>query len=208
MTPSLAANNLSAIRGERLLFSNLNFELLAGHSLRVSGANGSGKTTLLRMLAGLSAPAKGEILWEQQNIHRCREQFQSQMAYSGHQFGLSSDLTTLENLRYLLPKPVADDELIELLERLGLKACVDLPARYLSQGQRRRLILTRLLAMKVACWILDEPLAALDADGITLVEQICADHLARGGLLVITSHQKLSPILGEVPELHLGGVGS
>ena len=205
MKPSLAVANLSAIRGERLLFSDLNFELQPGQSLRISGANGSGKTTLLRMLAGLTAPAQGAVLWNRENILQCREAFQSQMAYSGHQFGLSPDLTTLENLRYLIPNPPGNDKLIEILARLGLKASEQLPARYLSQGQRRRLILARLLAMQVSCWILDEPLAALDSAGIALVEQICADHIEAGGILIITSHQKLSPILGEVPTLHLGG---
>ncbi|MBL4621554.1 MAG: cytochrome c biogenesis heme-transporting ATPase CcmA [Immundisolibacteraceae bacterium] len=205
MKPSLAVANLSAIRGERLLFSDLNFELESGQSLRISGANGSGKTTLLRMLAGLTAPAQGTVLWNSENILQCREQFQSQIAYSGHQFGLSSDLTTLENLRYLIPNPPSENKLIEILARLELKASVDLPARYLSQGQRRRLILARLLAMQVCCWILDEPLAALDTAGIELVEQICTEHTRQGGMLVITSHQKLSATLGDVPTLALGG---
>ncbi|MEL0084074.1 MAG: ATP-binding cassette domain-containing protein, partial [Gammaproteobacteria bacterium] len=147
----------------------------------------------------------GEVHWCGEKIARCREQFHRQLNFSGHQYGLRGDLTALENLRYLIVDPVSDSALIESMARVGLGHCADLPARYLSQGQRRRLLLARLQATRSTCWILDEPLAALDHEGIVLVEKFCAEHLEAGGILIITSHQELSVSLRDSSELHLGG---
>ena len=199
----ISTNNLAARRGERLLFNGVSFNLEQGQALRITGANGSGKTTLLRILAGLSDPDLGSVNWCGENIRLCREAFHGQLAYSGHQFGLRGDLTALENLRYLTPDSSSNQPLIETMEQVGLARCVNLPARYLSQGQRRRLILARLLVTQATCWILDEPLAALDSAGIEMVESLCADHLQNAGILIITSHQNLSSTLGSVAELHL-----
>lgn len=199
----ISTENLTAVRGERLLFNQVSFELDYGQALRITGANGSGKTTLLRILAGLSEPETGQVHWLGENIRDCREEYHQNLAYSGHQFGLRGDLSALENLRYLLPGFISEPELIRHLKQVGLERCVALPARYLSQGQRRRLLLARLLASKVSCWILDEPLAALDQAGITMVEQLCEEHIKNAGILIITSHQNLSSSLGEIPELSL-----
>ncbi len=200
----ITTHNLAARRGERLLFSGVNFELGPGQAMRITGANGSGKTTLLRTLAGLSDPDQGIVSWCSEDIRSCRETYYQNLAYSGHQFGLRGDLGALENLRYLLPGTTTDAELIAIMEQVGLSRCIQLPARYLSQGQRRRLILARLLAARVCCWILDEPLAALDSAGIEMVESLCATHLNNAGILIITSHQNLSSGLGEIAELRLG----
>ncbi|RLA07426.1 MAG: heme ABC transporter ATP-binding protein CcmA [Gammaproteobacteria bacterium] len=200
----ISTKNLAALRGERLLFRGVTFSLGPGEAMRITGANGSGKTTLLRILAGLSEPEQGQVSWGSQNIRDCREEYYRHLAYSGHQFGLRGDLTALENLRYLLPRTTTDAALVETMQQVGLERCVDLPARYLSQGQRRRLILARLLAAEASCWILDEPLAALDTAGIKMVESLCAEHLQNAGILIITSHQNLSSALGGIAELRLG----
>ena len=200
----LSTKNLSAVRGERLLFSNVNFSVGPGQALHITGANGPGKTTLLRILAGLSEPEQGQVNWGPDNIRSCREQYYQQLAYSGHQFGLRGDLTALENLRYLLHGFTAESTLIETLQQVGLDRCIHLHTRYLSQGQRRRLLLARLLAAQASCWILDEPLAALDSDGIEMVESLCTEHLLNNGILIITSHQNLSSALSNIAQLHLG----
>jgi len=200
----LSTKNLAAVRGERLLFSGVNFSVGPGQALHITGANGSGKTTLMRILAGLSEPEQGQVTWCTENIRTCREQYYQNLAYSGHQFGLRGDLTALENLRYLLAGFVAKTALIEALRQVGLERCTHLPARYLSQGQRRRLLLARLLAAQASCWILDEPLAALDTAGIEMVESLCAEHLQNAGILIITSHQNLASRLGDIAELRLG----
>jgi heme exporter protein A len=200
----ISTDNLAARRGERLLFNGVNFKLDQGQALRITGANGTGKTTLLRILAGLTEPDLGSVKWCGEDIRQCRETFHEQLAYSGHQFGLRGELTALENLSYLTPDSSESSALIEIMERVGLSRCINLPARYLSQGQRRRLILAGLAAGQARCWILDEPLAALDNAGIEMVEMLCADHLKNSGILVITSHQNLSSTLGRVAELHLG----
>jgi len=200
----IATHNLAARRGERLLFNGVNFELSPGQALRITGANGSGKTTLLRILAGLSEPDLGTVSWCAEDIRSCREIYYQNLAYSGHQFGLRGDLSALENLRYLLSGTTRDADLIATMEQVGLARCLHLPTRYLSQGQRRRLILARLLAARVCCWILDEPLAALDSAGIEMVESLCAEHLQNAGILIITSHQNLSAALGDIAELRLG----
>ncbi len=198
-----AADQISARRGERLLLKDVSFSLSEGQALQVTGENGSGKTTLLRILAGLSDPDRGRVTWQSKDIRQYRDQFHQNLTFSGHHFGLRGDLTARENLNFLLPVTLSSTEFHSVMERVGLTRSMDLPARYLSQGQRRRLLLARLLAQQSKLWILDEPLAALDRNGIALVEQICTNHLSNGGLLVVTSHQPISSALGKLTELSL-----
>ncbi|WP_019625831.1 cytochrome c biogenesis heme-transporting ATPase CcmA [Thioalkalivibrio sp. ALJT] len=186
------ARGLAVERGVRLLFSALDLTLNPGQLLQVAGPNGSGKTTLLRMLAGLSRPLEGTIFWDGQPLERLEEGPGTCLAYLGHQNALKDDLTTLENLTYagrLDGSAGSPDQALVMLDRLGLGGYEEVPARYLSQGQKRRVALARLLLQKRPLWILDEPYAALDVHVIEVLRTTFQDHIDRGGMLIITTHQ-------------------
>ena len=191
----LSANELACERGERLLFKNLGFELGNGEALLVRGGNGHGKTSLLRILSGLSVPATGDVRWRGEAISKAHEQYGREMAYIGHANGIKDDLTPMENLRIAaaLDGRVLDDATaMAALEQVGLSRCVDLPARVLSFGQRRRVALAGLMTAGALLWILDEPLTGLDVQGVAMVEQMIRDHVVAGGLAIMTTHQPLA----------------
>ncbi len=197
----LEALDLACQRGHRVLFTGLSFALTAGELLLVAGPNGSGKTSLLRILCGLSQPAQGEVRWAGRRIHDLGEAFRSQLFYLGHHNGVKDDLTALENLRInaaLGGDPLSVDAALAALDRIGLSGREDLPVKALSQGQRRRVALARLLVSRAPLWILDEPLTALDARAIGLIQDRLAAHLAQGGMAVITTHQPIA-VEGVVP---------
>ena len=170
------------------LFSDISVSLAPGGLLRVRGANGSGKTTLLRALAGLTRPAAGSVQWRGKPA---RDDFRKEMLFLGHAPAIKDELTVRENLEFSVRLSGLQDAGFEdALERLGIARLAELPARYLSQGQRKRAALARLaLSSGVTLWLLDEPFAALDDDAIAGVGALCAAHLAAGGMLVLTSHQ-------------------
>ena len=186
----LETSALACERGGLRLFAGVNLSLAPGGLLRVRGANGSGKTTLLRTLAGLTRPAAGTVRWRGNDID---DDYRSEMLFIGHAPALKDELTVRENLKFacrLCGLDVSGSRTGIALERLGIAHLADLPARYLSQGQRRRAALARLaLSASVPLWLLDEPFAALDSEGIAQLSEICAAHLASGGMLVLTSHQ-------------------
>lgn len=189
----LEARDLEAARGDRTLFSGVGFSLAPGRLLRVTGANGSGKTTLLRALCGLLLPAAGEVRWKGQNIRALREEYWAHLLYIGHANALKDDLTPEENLAFasrIGGITFSHDRVHAALVRFGLGGRERLPVRALSQGQRRRAALARLAVAEAATlWILDEPFAALDTAGIGLVQSMAGEHLARGGMVVLTTHQ-------------------
>ncbi|MGQ0752321.1 MAG: cytochrome c biogenesis heme-transporting ATPase CcmA [Betaproteobacteria bacterium] len=192
----LEASELTCVRGERRLFENLAFTLEPGTLLRIAGANGSGKTSLLRIICGLAMPAHGEVRWQGQTIRKLREEYHRRLVYIGHLPAVKDDLTAAENVDVscaLSGARASADERRRALERLGLSRYADLPARHLSQGQRRRVALARLVASTGSTlWVLDEPFTALDASAVALVVQLITAHLARGGIVVITSHQEVA----------------
>jgi heme exporter protein A len=196
MTSSmLFAHDLACERGERLLFRNLGFELGVGEALLVRGGNGHGKTSLLRILCGLSRPAAGEVRWRDQPIAGEHERYCREMACVGHANGIKDELTPLENLRLaaaLSSRELDLPQAVAALERVGLSRCVDIPARVLSFGQRRRVALAGLTTAGALLWILDEPLTGLDVHGVAMVERLIRDHVVSGGMAIMTTHQPLA----------------
>jgi heme exporter protein A len=203
----LEVNNLECIRGDRSLFSGLGFSLESGELLHLQGHNGSGKTTLLRTLCGLIAPSEGAVNWNGRNIRRQREEFAAEMLFLGHLNGLKDDLTAVENLRILCQLDgldVSDEGLWQVLEKMGLYGHEDLPVRVLSQGQKRRVSLARLLLSKSPLWLLDEPFTALDKAAVDFLQTVIADHIKQGGLVILTTHQEVALTSGETKQLRLG----
>lgn len=161
----------------------------------VRGGNGHGKTSLLRILCGLSTPAAGEVRWRNQPIRQAHEQFGREMAYIGHNNGIKDDLTPIENLRLaaaLGGRSLDQAQATHALGQVGLARCLDIPARVLSFGQRRRVALAGLMTAGALLWILDEPLTGLDVHGVAMVEQLIRDHVVAGGLAIMTTHQALA----------------
>lgn len=191
----LEAADLQCVRGERTLFSGLDLRLREGELLRIAGANGSGKTSLLRILCGLLAPARGSVRWRGEDIRRLREEFWGNLVYIGHANAIKDDLTAAENLAIactLRGHQVAPRALREALDQLGIADSERRPARVLSQGQRRRVALARLvLSGQAAVWILDEPFTALDAGAVEIVRALIAEHVERGAAVVYTTHFEL-----------------
>lgn len=176
----------------------------AGGLMQVHGPNGSGKTSLLRMLCGLSNPASGEITWRGASIRDLKGEYFSNLTYIGHLSGTKDDLTVLENLRIssaLAGEHVSETQARDALTRMGLNGRESLPAKVLSQGQRRRVALARLLVCKTKLWILDEPLAALDVMAVQLIQELLERHLAEKGLVVMTTHQAID--VATVSTVHL-----
>jgi heme exporter protein A len=191
----LEGKDLTCVRGERALFSHLDFKLCDGELLQVQGANGSGKTSLLRMVCGLTPTADGEICWEGTEIGELGETYRENLLYLGHHNAIQESLTARENLMAtaaLTGVVLNDDEAGGALGRIGLRGREDFPSRYLSQGQKRRVALARLMWSKARLWVLDEPFVALDAAALALLAETIAGHLARGGLAVLTSHQDVA----------------
>ena len=190
----LEASNLECVRGERRLFAGVGFRLEGGEMLYLQGRNGSGKTSLLRMLCGLTSAAEGEIRWGGAEIGELGEAYREDLLYLGHHNAIQESLTARENLQAtaaLAGVALDDDEAGVALRRIGLRGREDLPARFLSQGQKRRVALARLMWSQAPLWVLDEPFVALDAAALALLAETIAGHLGGGGLVVLTSHQEV-----------------
>lgn len=190
----LEVTDLACARGEHPLFANLSFELAAGELLQVQGENGSGKTTLLRTLCGFIQPLAGEIRWQGQPIRELDDEFHADIIYLGHLNGIKDELNALENLRIssaLAGYEVSDSDAIAALRRMGLRGRETFPVKVLSQGQRRRVALARLLVCKAPLWILDEPLTALDVGAVGLMQALIGEHLDNRGMVIFTTHQTL-----------------
>jgi heme exporter protein A len=216
---TLEARALACERGERLLFADLDLRLASGAMLQVEGHNGSGKTSLLRILCGLAQPLEGRVLWCGKDIRRHRHDYLNHVAYLGHANGIKGELTPLENLRIAqgLGHPDPQVSATEALERVGLADFDDAPCHTLSAGQRRRVALAHLLAVRTPLWVLDEPFTSLDRRGVAMVEGLLRGHLDRGGMAVVTTHHPMDlgghPVTllnlsaGEVPaEVDAAGV--
>ena len=194
----LDACGLACTRGDRRLFSDVNFTLAPGDWLQVEGENGAGKTSLLRMVCGLLHKEAGEIRWNGQSVTEVDDEYRGDLLYLGHAGAIKEELTALENLRIgaaLGGRTLDEAAAVAALWRLGLKGREGLAARFLSQGQKRRVALARLLTSKAKLWVLDEPFVALDVRAVDLLCTIIGEHLRAGGMALLTSHQEVN--LGE-----------
>jgi heme exporter protein A len=200
----LIANGLTCVRGDRRLYAGLDLVVDSGEWLHVRGENGAGKTSLLRLLAGLSQPAEGEIRWCGQSIRDADSPYRQNLLFFGHHGALKEDLTAMENLAFAAAIDGADlQELsaMQALYRFGLKGREDLPVRVLSAGQKRRVMLARLVTRKAKLWVLDEPFTALDVKAVELLSVLISEHVADGGIAVLTSHQTMPIPGGRVVQL-------
>ncbi len=188
----LQAKDLTVSRGELTLFERKSFSINAGMLFQLQGDNGSGKTTLLRAMCTLIPLDEGELWWRGDSLPAARDRYFSEMCFAGHADGLKGDLTALENLTSTLTEHTATaSECTEALDKTGFTGRADLPCRVLSAGQRRRVVLARVLLSKAALWVLDEPLTALDASGRELVGKLIEGQVRAGGSVVYSTHQPL-----------------
>ena len=188
-----AGQSLACARGFRLVFTDLSFALEPGGAIVLTGPNGSGKSSLLRLMAGLLPPHAGQMWWAQEPVADDPVQQRLRVAYLGHLDACKPVLTALENVAFwaALARPHGADGAAAALEAMGLGGLGDVPGRFLSAGQKRRLALARLLVAPTPLWLLDEPAVALDDDGRERLEHAIAGHRAAGGMVALATH---SPI--------------
>lgn len=203
----LEAVDVECTRGDRRLISHLSFGLDSSTLLHVRGPNGCGKTTLLRAMCGLFEPQEGEIRWNGESIRSLGDEFRKDVLYLGHLNGIKNELTALENLRIeatLDGDKVDEDQVWYALKQIGLAGFEDLPTKVLSQGQKKRVALSRLLLSNAPLWILDEPFVGLDVNAVDMLQGLIADHVDGGGMAVITTHQAVALTSGQTQVLDLG----
>lgn len=189
---TLRFSKLGCSKGGRRLFKDIDCTLAPGAWLYVAGANGVGKTSLLRMVCGLAPIESGEILWNNESIATRPEAYRHDLRYLGHLNALQDSMTVAENLAYTCALTGTDldtPRLKEVLQRFGLKGRDNQLARYLSQGQKRRVALSRLALSPGKLWVLDEPFVAMDESGIRMLANLIEHHLQHNGMAVLTSHQ-------------------
>jgi heme exporter protein A len=191
----LRVSNLSCSRGNKPLFADVNFSLQAGQALHLEGDNGVGKTSLLRIVCGLSRADAGEVCWHDKTIQHNATAFRSSLFYLGHGLSLKEELTALENLMSdaaVSGRTLTQPQALLALARMGLRGRENLPLRVMSQGQKRRTALARLLASQAPLWVLDEPFVALDVKAVDGLRGLLAEHVAKGGMVLFTSHQPVT----------------
>jgi heme exporter protein A len=187
---------LGCRRGEALIFEAVGFALAPGDALWLSGPNGSGKSSLLRLMAGLLTPVAGAIAWNGASIEADREAHRARLRYLGHLDAVKSHLTVAEDLGFWAAYwGLASSAVTPALASLGIAHLANAPARQLSAGQRRRSALARLALGSAPLWLLDEPSAALDTDGIGRLGELIATARAAGGIVIFSSHDSL-PVPG------------
>ncbi len=190
---TFAADRLSAERGDRLLFCGLTFSLPPGSALVLSGPNGSGKSSLLRLMAGFGRPYAGCFTWNKSPIAEDMEAHRARLHYVGHQEALKPSLSVLETIRFWADLRRTEQlDPIAALSPLGLAHLGDTPCRFLSSGQRRRLALSRVLVADAPLWFLDEPTVGLDVAALDALSGLIAHHRARGGSVVLSTHQGMA----------------
>jgi len=205
----LEVSNLTAIRDERVLFEGLSFSIRSGELVQIEGRNGTGKTTLLRIVTGLADRDEGEIFWNDTSIEDDRDSYHSELLFLGHQTGVKRELTAFENLQFyqtVHSSKVTHDEIYQALTQVGLAGREDVPVAKLSAGQQRRVALARLWLSSHKLWILDEPLTAIDKQGVKVLESLFLQHAEKGGIVVLTTHQDMFSDNNKLRKIKLGDV--
>lgn len=204
----LEVSQLTAIRDERILFESLSFTINSGELVQIEGRNGTGKTTLLRIVTGLGDRDSGEIFWNGENIESNRDGYHQDLLFLGHQTGVKRELTAYENLRFYLNihsrKPVDKETIYSALVKVGLVGREDVPVAQLSAGQQRRVALARLWLSDHKLWILDEPLTAIDKQGVKVLESLFLSHAEDGGIVILTTHQDMFADNPKLRKIKLG----
>ena len=188
-------SSLSCSRGNKPLFADVSFDIQPGHALHLEGDNGVGKTSLLRIVCGLSPADAGEVRWQGQRIQDEAAAFRAALFYLGHGLSLKEELSALENLMSdaaVSGRTLSEPQALVALARMGLRGREHLPLRVMSQGQKRRTALARLLASQAPLWVLDEPFVALDAKAVDGLRGLLAEHVTHGGMVLFTSHQPVT----------------
>ena len=193
---NLQINFLELYRNDDRIFSEISFNLSEGQHLLISGANGTGKTSLLRVICGLTIPTGGTIVWNQLATNNINCRYYEHLAYLGHKNALIPELTARENLEYTFEGNQSMNRTSSVLEAFGLNKYLDQFAEKLSNGQIRKIALSRILLSEKTLWILDEPVANLDTSGTQFLLAEMQAHLDQGGMLITTSNlndQTLKP---------------
>jgi heme exporter protein A len=187
-----AATDLVCRRGERLVFTNLSFELAPRQALILRGPNGSGKSSLLRLMAGLIRPERGQLSWQGANIAEDPAAHHGRLHFIGHLDGIKPALNVSETLAFWAGMRGTPDRVPAALDHFRLGRLATMPCRFLSAGERKRLALARLLASPADLWLLDEPTTSLDTAAVEDLLHAITSHLADGGRAVIASHGPLA----------------
>ena len=188
MNQMIRGRNLTCIRGDRPIFSDLAFDLAPGQAVILQGANGSGKSSLMKIIAVLLKAERGEILAGEENILGDRDWTSRNLCYLAHKNGLKPELTVGENLDFWARMENHNGDIRAEAAKIGIDHCLDLPVSYLSSGQGRRAALTRVLCHPGQIWLLDEPAVGLDAAGVDMLAGLMAGHLSRGGSILAATH--------------------
>lgn len=201
----LCVSQLTCARGYRELFNDLNFELSPGEILHIKGENGAGKTSLLRILAGLALPVCGEITFDGYDCFKYRSEYNEQLAFMGHRLGIKLELTPVENIYSYceLGKSRTHQQILDVLEQVGLYGFEDMYCNQLSAGQKRRVALAQAILSETRLWILDEPFTSLDVVGVEYFLQMIEQHVALGGMVLLTTHQAVEINNCTIKYLHL-----
>lgn len=204
----LEVRDLTAIRDDRELFESVNFTVSAGDLVQVEGRNGSGKTTMLRIITGLGDSEAGKIMWKGVETRKDRDAFHQDLLFIGHQTGVKKELTAFENLSFYQQLngagDVTEDDIWMALAKVGLAGKEDIPSGKLSAGQQRRVALARLWLSRHPLWILDEPLTAIDKQGIKVIEALFVEHTQKGGMVLFTTHQDMFTNMDQLKKIRLG----
>lgn len=191
-TPRLEGENLTCVRGERIVFEGLDLAVAAGGALVLRGPNGSGKTSLLMILAGLLKPASGRVTWDRLSVADDPDAHRARLHYVGHLDAVKPVFTVAENLAFWAALHGGNAASVtQALARLGLEGLTDVPAAYLSAGQHRRLALARIAASPAELWLLDEPAVTLDEASVGALEILIDEHREQGGMVVVATHGEL-----------------